>query len=237
MLDTLGILGGMGPLATADFLRKLTESTPALNDQDHIPTIIYSVPQIPDRTSCILGAGPSPLPALVEGVRFLAQNGARAIAIPCNTAHFWHGTLADEVNVPIIHIVDAVYDRLADDGDLAGQSVGLLATAGTIRTGVYQGRLNRHGIHCLTPTEEDLNTLIMPGIAAVKAGEIAAARSFLELAAQRILDQGASVAVMACTEIPVALAEASPELRPRLIDATAALATGCVRWWQSHSAP
>jgi aspartate racemase len=234
MLETLGILGGMGPLATADFLRKLAESTPARSDQDHIPAIIYSVPQIPDRTSSILGTGPSPLPALMEGARFLVKSGSKAIAIPCNTAHFWHDVLAKEVNVPILHIVDAVRDVLPHARkDGVGPTVGLLATAGTIRSGVYQKRLGEHGIRCLLPAEQDLQTLIMPGIASVKAGDLAEAHILLEKAALRIMKQGAEFVILGCTEIPIALAVAAPDLRPHLVDATSALAARCVRWWRN----
>lgn len=237
MLDKLGVLGGMGPLATADFLRKLTEATPAQSDQEHIPTIVYSVPQIPDRSSAILGTGPSPLPALTEGARFLAENGAKAIAIPCNTAHFWHDALIDEVGVPIIHIVDAVYDMLPHDTGKREPIVGLLATAGTIRSRVYQKRLDRYGIHCLVPSDDVLETSIMPGIAAVKAGHITTARGLLEQATMQVLEQGADVVVMACTEIPLALAKASADLRRQLIDATSALAARCVCWWDGHRYP
>lgn len=237
MHEIFGVLGGMGPLATADFLRKLTELTPAHNDQEHIPTIVYSVPQIPDRSSCIMGHGPSPLPALLEGARFLESNGAQAIAITCNTAHFWYDDLVARIDVPIIHIADAVIERLVFDNGGKEPSVGLLATAGTIRTGVYQTRLARHGLSCLLSPEEDLEMLVMPGIAAVKAGDLDKAGTLLEKAARSLMSRGATAVVMACTEIPLALADASLELQPRLIDATAALAASCVRWWREHQLP
>lgn len=108
----LGVLGGMGPLATADFLAKLTRLTPASVDQDHIPAVIYSATQTPDRSASITGRGPSPRQALTEGARFLAENGAACIAIPCNTAHFWYGDIQRSVDIPILHIVDAVCERV-----------------------------------------------------------------------------------------------------------------------------
>jgi len=231
MPESLGILGGMGPLATADFLRKLTEATPARSDQEHIPTIIYSVPQVPERTPAILGHGPSPLPAMREGVVFLENSGARAIAIACNTAHYWYDDLAEAVRIPILHIVDGVIAELSPSGVT---SVGLMGTSGTLQTGIYQQRLDHHGYRSVIPSPEDMTDRVMPGIALIKAGNIVAARALLEPVAQRLLDGGADGVVMACTEIPVALADADVPLKPRLIDATTALARYCVAWWQKH---
>src|SRR3954471_9827880 len=107
----LGVLGGMGPLATVDFLAKLIEETPAKGDPDHVPVIVYSVPQIPDRPGAILENTESPLPAMLEGVRHLKRGGATLIAIACNTAHFWYDALSAE-GVPIAHIADATCDDL-----------------------------------------------------------------------------------------------------------------------------
>src|SRR5688572_33509583 len=94
MSPLLGVLGGMGPLATVDFLAKLIEETGAERDEDHVPVVVYSVPQIPSRPAAILHGGASPLPAMLEGVRTLERAGATAIAIACNTAHYWHDALA-----------------------------------------------------------------------------------------------------------------------------------------------
>ena len=85
----LGVLGGMGPLATADFLRKLVRKSRADTDQEHIPVLLYGDCTTPDRTASIVAGGPSPLPQLLDGIRFLNRNGARAICIPCNSAHAW----------------------------------------------------------------------------------------------------------------------------------------------------
>ncbi len=107
----LGVLGGMGPLATVDFLQKLIEETPASRDQDHIPVIAYSVPQIPDRPLAILGKGESPLPHMLEGIHTLKRAGAQAIAIACNTAHYWYDDLVLQGGLPILHIADAACRR------------------------------------------------------------------------------------------------------------------------------
>jgi hypothetical protein len=103
----IGILGGMGPMATVDFMTKIIEQTPAQCDQDHLPLIVYSVPQIPDRTRSILGEGESPLPHLLRGLSVLRQAGAACIAMPCNTAHYWFDTLQRESGSVMLHIADA----------------------------------------------------------------------------------------------------------------------------------
>jgi aspartate racemase len=123
----LGVLGGMGPLATADFMQKLISVTPSINDQNHIPAVVWSVPQVADRSEFILNGLEDPFPMLLNGVNKLKSVGACVIAIPCNTAHFWADKLADETRIHILHMADAVaiqVKALLPDGG----KVGLLAT-------------------------------------------------------------------------------------------------------------
>lgn len=227
-IPKLGVLGGMGPLATVDFLRKLVEETPASTDQDHVPTVVYSAPYTPDRTASILGKGPSPLPAMLTGTRLLAQWGASCIAIPCNTAHYWYRELAESSAIPILHIADAACDHAARKVPPGG-CIGILATAGTLVSGVYQGRIEARGFQCLNPEQTDLDRLIMPAIYQIKAGHIAAATPLLEEAKSRLLARGARQVIMACTEIPLGLGIGEPD--EYLVDATQALARTCVGWW------
>ncbi len=113
---TLGVLGGMGAMATVDFLRKLVEATPAERDQEHIPLIVRFCPEVPDRAAALAGSGPSPQPALVAAAVELAAAGAQALAIPCNTAHYWYDALCAAVPIPILHIVDAALAELQRRG-------------------------------------------------------------------------------------------------------------------------
>jgi aspartate racemase len=226
----LGILGGMGPLATADFLMKLVMATHATTDQAHIPVLLRSVPQIPDRSAAILGNGPSPLPSLIKGVEALCKAGATAIAIPCNTAHYWYKDMAEASMVPILHIVDSVFYHL--NTMACGGSVGLLATKGTIAARVYNERFTNQGsVNVLVPTDDEIERFSGPGIDAVKAGDLAGGRSLLKEAAERLRDRGANAIVMGCTEIPIVLTENSCIGIP-LIDATACLADSCASWWE-----
>ncbi len=231
----IGVLGGMGPMATVDFMSKVIELTPASRDQDHLPLIVYSVPQVPDRTAAIVEGSESPLPAMIEGLGTLVRAGAGCIAIPCNTAHYWYDDLASECSVPILHIVDAAGAAMQRLG-VHDSLVGLLATAGTLETGIYPAGLARHGYECMLPGDGDMETLVTPGIGLVKVGRTAEAEELLRAAADNLLGRGAGAVILGCTEIPVALKDddASP---PRYVDATLALAEACVRWSQDHQRP
>ncbi|HEX4325918.1 MAG TPA: amino acid racemase [Burkholderiales bacterium] len=224
----LGVLGGMGPLATADFLAKVAAATPAARDQDHIPLVAWSVPQVPERVPAILGDGPSPLPAMLAGVRALRAAGAEAIAIACNTAHYWYDELVEQGGVPILHIADAALLEARRHAP-QGRRIGLLATSGTLAAGFYQTRFQQAGYATLLPPADDQESLHQ-AIQRVKAGDIAGAAALAETVAQRLLAAGADVLVVGCTELPLALAGADTGLRARMVDATAALAAASVAW-------
>lgn len=225
----LGVLGGMGPLAAADFLKKLVEETPAQRDQEHIPYIAWGVPQIPDRPPAITGNGESPLPQMLEGVLQLRRAGATAIAIACNTAHHWHAELEREGGLPILHIADAVCSELEARG-IRGGRVGLISTEGTVRAGFYQQRFSACGLEFLPSRREDQDRLVLPAIAAVKANDLPLAHRLAITAVSRLRDDGAQAVVLACTETPVAIDHAPHPVAAHCIDATRALARACVAW-------
>jgi aspartate racemase len=225
----LGVLGGMGPLATADFLAKLAEETQAGRDQDHIPYVAWGVPQIPERPAAILGHGPSPLPQMLRGIAALKQAGAQAVAIACNTAHYWYDDLVREGGLPILHIADAVCSELEARGISSGK-VGLISTEGTVRAGFYQSRFGARGLDCLHSSQEDQLNLVLPAIAAVKANDLPRAHHLAIAAVSRLHEAGARAVVLACTETPLAIDHASSAATPLCIDATRALARACVAW-------
>jgi len=233
MDNLLGVLGGMGPLATVDFMRKLIAETPALRDEDHIPVVVYSVPQIPDRPRAILSGGESPLPALLEGIRTLKQAGAAAIAIPCNTAHFWYDDMVRAGGLPILHIADATLAQLALRRVGPG-AVGLIGTKGTLAAGFFQQRLESQGYRCIVNSVTEQDELVLPAITHVKRNELDAARPLVEAAIAGLLANDAAVVVLACTEIPVVLDRIEPAAAALCIDATRALASACVAWWQGR---
>lgn len=226
----LGVLGGMGPLATVDFLHKLIEETPAQRDQDHVATVVYSVPQIPDRPAAIVGNGASPLPAMLEGIRVLKQAGVRAIAIPCNTAHYWYADLARAAGVPLLHIADAACEAL-ERRELHAEKVGLMGTEGTIAAGFLQERLRLRSREPVLNTAEEQSQWVLPAIACVKRHELKEAHALVTQACAALHARGAQAVILACTEIPVALEYAESGYAPTAVDATRALAQACVRWW------
>ena len=235
MKPVLGVLGGMGPLATVDFLRKLIEETPAARDEDHLPVIAWSVPQIPDRPAAITGDGESPLPALLAGVRTLKAAGAVALAIPCNTAHYWYDDMVRAGGLPIIHIADAALAEL-ESRHIAGKTVGLIATKGTLAAGFFQERLAAHGYQHVTNTDSEIEEFVLPAIVHVKRNELEAAGALLTTAVDKVIAGGAHGIILACTETPVVLDRLPLQLSAQCVDATRALAQACVKWWKENQA-
>ena len=229
----IGILGGMGPLATADFFNKVIAATPARGDEDHVPLLIQSDPRIPSRPAAILRGGESPLPALLAGRDRLLAAGVVALAMPCNTAHFWLPDLLLGCPVPFLSIVDASCDE-AVSFTAPGSRIGLIATGATLATGLFDGALKARGYVPLLPDEQGMSELVLPAIERVKAGQAAAGGAMVERAVQALLDRGAQAVLLACTETPLALDDIASPLRARCVDSTGALARACVAWWRAR---
>lgn len=223
----VGILGGMGPAATGDLYLKIIAETPADIDQDHIPVMIYADPRVPDRTDALLHDGEDPVPWLVRGARKLEKLDASFIVIPCNTAHAFLDQVESEIDVPILSMLETAAEAIS--GGYPGvRRVGLLATTGTIRSGIYQETLKRRGIEVVVPDDELLEHCVMPAIRAVKANNYhESVRSRLVEAAEFLERRGAHAVLAACTEIPVVLS--ADDINLPLIDATQELAKATVR--------
>jgi len=175
----LGILGGMGPLATVDLMHKIIALTPAAADQQHIPLIVYSDGRIPDLRAAILDPlQPSPLPKMIEGIKLLEQAGAQCIVIACNTAHHWSSSLAATASVPIIDIAQAVCISLRRQCQQASR-VGILATYATLVSGFYQRAIQGAGFSYIQLSKNETYDYIERSIALVKQGEINASQTFL----------------------------------------------------------
>ncbi len=224
----LGVLGGMGPLASAEFMCSLTRQTPALRDQEHVPAILVSDGRVPDRNAARLGQGESPLPALLRGIRILEGAGCGAIAIPCNTAHGWFDAMSAATPLPILHIVDAAAADLRAQGLRQGR-IGLMGTAATLAMRLYQERLA--GYEVITPDAAEMAELVTPAIELVKANQVAAAYAPLAGMAARLHARGAQAVVLGCTEIPLGIA-AGPALPFPVVDTVAALARAALAWWR-----
>ena len=232
----LGVLGGMGPLASAHFMTRLTLLTPAERDQDQIPAILWSDPRVPDRNAARNGTGPDPLPVLLRGLRGLQQAGAGAIAIPCNTAHGWYAGMREACKLPILHIVEAAAAELRRERIPPGR-IGLMGTAATLDMRLYQDRLDAAGWECLTPTAAEMAGLVSPAIAAVKANRVAEAYAPLAEIVRRLAARGARAVVLGCTEIPLGI-QAGPQdaLPVPRIDTIDALARAAIAWARQDAA-
>ena len=231
----VGILGSMGPLATADFLSKLVLNTPANKDQDHIPVILHGDCTIPDRIEFINGKGPSPLPQLSEGIRFLNDCGVGVICMPCNTAHIWHAQLAAMSQAPLLHIVQSSADQISKKNPLA-KKIGLLSTHSTHLSGLYHGPLQDRGFEVVSPTEKDFKVFINPAIDQVKANQIIPAEKTFTLVAQSLRERGAEVIILGCTEIPVVMKKQLAEKPSMYIDSNQALAQAVIDFFQNTKA-
>jgi len=212
MTKRLGILGGMGPAASAEFYRRLTDLTPASNDQEHIPCVIWSDPTVPDRSTSLVNCDDRPWEKLKQGILGLKNAGCDQIVIPCNTAHFWYDRLC-QLGVPIIHIVDSVAEDLCAEGVNTG-TIGILGTMATMRLGLYQHHLHKLGYHCITPGAHDMDTLVQPAINLIKANNLPAARILLIQAMNNLQAWNVDAIVLGCTELPLAIRDSYYNKKP-----------------------
>lgn len=202
--ELLGIFGGMGPEATSDLFSSVIRETPAKTDQEHIPTLVYSLPQVPDRMSSINNNDPSIIPFLVEGVKLLQDAGAIVIAIPCNTVHYYYDIMSDTVDIPIINMISETVDRVKQLYPDAN-NIGLLATTGTISTGLYSNELARQGYNVIVPDDEIEEEFVMKAVFGIKSGvDKKINEDLLAVATNNVIDKGAEVIILGCTEIPLA---------------------------------
>jgi aspartate racemase len=226
----LGVLGGMGPLASAQFMARLTLLTPAVRDQDHIPAVLWSDPRVPDRTRNHVAGGDDPLPWLLRGIAGLKRAGCGAIAIPCNTAHGWYDAMRKAAGMPILHIVDAAAAELHRCG-ISPATIGVMGTQATLDMRLYQDRLGCQGWDCIIPTDDEMAACVTPAIAQVKANRVAEAYAPLAEVVNRLAARGAAAVVLGCTEIPLGI-QAGPQqtLRVPIIDTIDALARAAIAW-------
>ena len=220
----VGILGGMGPAATADFYSKLIAATPAATDQEHLRVMIWADPNVPDRSLAIAGDGEDPTPYLVAGAQQLANAGADFYVVTCNGAHAFLPRVRQEVDLDYLSIIDVTADHVSALPRVS--KAGLLATHATLQSKLYQQALKDSGVDPVVPAEKD-QQVVMETIYAVKSGRLHGdQRAALADVAARMVDSGADVIIAACTEIPLAMTgEESP--RP-LIDPAYLLANRVV---------
>jgi aspartate racemase len=198
-MKTIGILGGMGPLATAHLFERIILNTNAEKDQDHIHVLIDSNTNIPDRTKAILNGVEDPLKEMVISAKHLESCGADFLIMPCNTAHFFIDKILSNISIPMINMVDETvnytYDKYGKDA-----IVGILATDGTIKSKIYENSFSKRGIKTIVPNKTQ--TKVMSFIYdVIKSSKIEVGPSLLLEAAEELKEMGATSILLGCTEL------------------------------------
>jgi aspartate racemase len=223
-MTMIGVLGGMGPLATVDFLDRVVRLTGAGRDQEHLPMVVAHLPQTPDRSRSILAGDESPLPYLLRGIELLNRNRVGVVAIPCNSSHHWYAQMSAHSDAPILHIAQTCVAAIPAEV----RRVAVLATRGALASGIYQRALDQREIEPVVP-DENLQRHVDACIQAVKAGALPDAGEALGIVMARLAELRVRAAIMGCTEIPVALRQrdAAPLT---MIDSTLELARATVQF-------
>ena len=225
-MKPIGVIGGMGPGATLDLFQKIIDLTPAQQDQDHLHLIIDNFPQIPDRTSFLLGEGDNPLPHLLMSAERLEQSGVKALCMPCNTAHYFVKEIRDKITIPFISIIESTIEKIKSDYPEA-RKIGLMATRGTCESGIYHDILNSSGLEVL-PLSEEFKTQVMEVIYTVKAGHLTEKLELFNHCIKQMQIAGADVLIAGCTEIPLLLPHLDSPVP--FVDPTLALAENIVKF-------
>ena len=227
MKKTIGILGGMGPLATADLYRKIIERTRADRDNEHIRVYIDGNAAIPDRTAAILHGGEDPVPEMLSALRHLEACGADCIIMPCNTAHYFLPRLREQTALPILDMqrITAAVCRER----FPGKTAAILATDGTVQSGLYDRALDAEGVRWIHPGEYEQKTLMHLIYGVVKASRpMEPEKEHWDAILDTLRGQGADLFILGCTELPV-LAGVLPSEGP-FLDPTDELAKAAIRF-------
>lgn len=196
----VGVLGGMGPEATVDFMAKVIALTPIEEEQDHIRLLVDQNPGVPSRQVALLGPGEDPGPVLAAMAAGLEAAGAEFLVMPCNTAHAYAAPIRAAVSIPLVSIIDAVVDACSEF-----RSIGLLSTQGCLQSGLYQQAFSGRDIRVVMPGEDEIDE-IMRLVYRVKKGDRGAdVSAAMRGVASSLVARGADAVVAACTEIPLVL--------------------------------
>lgn len=215
----LGVIGGLGPMATAYYMELMIRMTDAKRDQDHPEVIIMNVPSIPDRTAFILGKSQAnPCGPMVELGRQLKGLGCSVVATPCVTAHYFHETLQEQIGLPVIHVIRRTAELLRQAGI---RRVGLMATDGTVCSGIFQRQVEEQGMELVLPTEAGQKGVMTLIYDQVKAG-IQPDMDLFAAIRDDLRCSGAEVIVLGCTEL--SLLKKAQDLGDGILDALEVLA-------------
>jgi aspartate racemase len=199
----VGIIGGMGPEATVDLMARIIRATPALDDRDHIRVVVDNNPKVPSRIQALIqGTGESAAPCLIEMARKLAAWGVDFLAMPCNTAHYYHQAIQDAVDIPLLNMIDLAVEAVQTDHP-GIQRLGLLASTAVLNLGLYKKRLAQQGVEVLHPVPS-LQERLMQAIRQIKTSHYGHETvDALQAAAIDLTERGAGILLVACTELSI----------------------------------
>jgi aspartate racemase len=227
---TLGVIGGMGPMATALFMQMIIEHTDASCDQEHLPMIVRHLPYIPDRTSFILGnSNHSPAPYIKEAALKLQKEGVAQIAVPCVTSHFFHDEIQKDVSIPVLDGLEDAAEVLEEKGY---KKVGVMATNGTVSSGLFTKALSDKNIDCIYPDETHQQYVMDVIYDCVKSNRIAD-KDKVQKVLSYLQYTGAEVVVLGCTELSLIPKE---YLIGETLDVMETLAIRCIKDWKNETA-
>lgn len=202
MKDAVGVIGGVGAMAGAYYMRRVFEFTKVEKDQDHINLLVYSHATIPDRTAFILGdSHDDPLPDLLADIHVLEALGCLFVTIPCNTAQYFYDHLQEHVAIPVINIVEETVKFIKKNHPEV-QKVGILGTDGTIATEIYQNHLKKAGLEPIVPAGEEQKAVMAMIYDGVKSGKPVSEEQ-LSQSLEALRNKGAELIVLGCTELSV----------------------------------
>lgn len=200
----IGILGGMGPDATAELFCRIIKATHATKDQEHLRIIIDNNPKIPDRTEAIVNNGASPLPEIVKTARNIERAGADFIVMPCNTAHYYYEDLKKSIGIPIVNMIELTTKVIKKNFPKV-RKVGIIATTGTVKTKIYDQTLGRASIEVVYPPA-DLQNMVMEAIYDnIKSGHIREGEKILVNVVRHLAQRGSDIIISGCTEASLVL--------------------------------
>jgi aspartate racemase len=207
----VGVIGGMGPGATIDFMSRVLAATPASKDQDHVRMVVENNPRIPSRQLAMRGEGENPGPAIAAIAARLEAAGADFLVMPCNLAHAWQGDIVSATRIPFVSIIEVtVQSALGRSGD--DSAIGLMTTPGCFKAGLYQRALADAGRPVIAQTPDELAET-MTLVEKIKAGDRSqVVTKGLRNLANALIGRGAKVLVAACTELPLVLDESMFDL-------------------------
>jgi len=223
----IGILGGMGPEATADLFYRIIKATPAKKDQDHLRVIIDNNPKIPDRTEAILTNIGSPLSEIIKTARNLERAGADFVVMPCITAHCYFEDVKKSIGIPILNMIELTAVIISKRFPKL-RKAGIIATTGTVKTKIYDRALETIGVEVIYPPS-DLQNLVMEAIYdCIKSGHHRKGKTILINVGKFLAQRGSDMIISGCTEASLVLkkgALAIPIIDPLQILSEAAVAT------------